>query len=107
MVLFCFCYHSGLDTIQEPSNLGISPECQYGSRMVLTQIISIQRSSHPEIPTKYQDLTAITILITMGRFFDSITIVDYLIPIHSPLLVVYITSVGPTSVVTFHGSYFS
>ena len=76
--------------MQEPPNLGILPECQYGFRMVLTQIISIQRSSYLEIPTKYQDLTGSSILITMGRFFDSITIVDYLIPIHSPLSVVYI-----------------
>ena len=79
--------------MQEPPNLGKSPQYPYGFRMVLTQIISIQRFSHLEIPTKYQDLTGITISITMGRFFDGIIIVDCLIPIHSPLLVVYITSV--------------
>ena len=86
--IFCFGYHLGLDTMQEPPNLGKVPQYRYGFRMLLTQIISIQRFSHLEIPTKHQDLTGITILTTMGRFFESIIIVDYLIPIHSPLLVV-------------------
>ena len=42
--------------------------------MVLIQIINsgLQRSSHLDIPIKYQCLIGITILIPMGRFFDTI-----------------------------------
>ena len=38
----------------------------------------MERFSHLEIPTKHQYLTAITILIRMGRFFDTIIDVNYL-----------------------------
>jgi hypothetical protein len=37
----------------------------------------IQRFSHLDIFTKYQYLTGITILIPMGRFFDTMIEVDY------------------------------
>jgi hypothetical protein len=48
-------------------------------RMVSTQNkdLDIQRFSDLEIPTKYQYLTGITILIPMSRFFDTIIDVDY------------------------------
>ena len=38
---------------------------------------SKQRFFHLDIPTKYQYLTGITILIPMGRFFDNLIDVDY------------------------------
>ena len=37
----------------------------------------IQRFSHLDLLTKYQYLTGITILIPMGRFFDTMIEVDY------------------------------
>ena len=39
---------------------------------------SIQRFFYGDIPTIYQYLTGITILIPMGRFFDNLVDVDYL-----------------------------
>ena len=40
--------------------------------------LDVQRFPHLEIPTKHQYLTAITILIRMGRFFDTIINVNSL-----------------------------
>ena len=37
----------------------------------------VQRYSHLEIPTKYQHLSGITILVSMSRFFDTIIDVGY------------------------------
>jgi hypothetical protein len=37
----------------------------------------IKRYYHLDIPTKYQYFTGITILITTGRFFDTIIDVNY------------------------------
>ena len=42
-------------------------------RMLLTQV----KTPYLEISSKYQYLTGITILIPMGRFFDTIIDVDY------------------------------
>jgi hypothetical protein len=39
--------------------------------------LGIIRFSHLDILTKYQYLTSITILIPMGRFFDTIIDDDY------------------------------
>ena len=74
-----FSYHSGLYTMQEPSYLGkIAPDII----MVLNGIdpntnSGIQRFSHLDIPTKYQYLTGITILIPTGTFIDSNLDVNY------------------------------
>ena len=47
--------------------------------MTLTEIISlgIHKFSHFVIPTKYQYLIGITILIPLDRFFDYVIDVDY------------------------------
>ena len=37
----------------------------------------VQRFFHLDIPTKYQYLCGIIVLIPMGRFFDIITDFDY------------------------------
>jgi hypothetical protein len=39
--------------------------------------LGLQRFSHLDIPTKYQYRSGITILIPLGRFFDTIIHVDY------------------------------
>jgi len=39
--------------------------------------LGIQRFSHLDIPTKYQYLADIAILIPTGRFFDIVIDVDY------------------------------
>jgi hypothetical protein len=39
--------------------------------------LGLQRFSHLDIPTKYQYRSGITILIPLGRFFDTIIDVDY------------------------------
>ena len=41
---------------------------------------NIPRFSHLEIPSKYQYLTGIPILILMGRFYDTILDIDYSYP---------------------------
>ena len=54
---FCFQYHLGLYTMQEPSYLG-----------KLSQIITrVHKDSHLNLPIKYQYVTGITILIRMGK----------------------------------------
>ena len=49
----------------------------YGHSAFPCMIPCIQRFSHLDIPTKYQYLTGVTILIPTGRFFDTIIDVDY------------------------------
>ena len=53
-------YHYGLDCYQPKHNYS-----------------GIQKISHFDIPTKYQYLIGITILVPTGRFFNTIIDVDY------------------------------
>ena len=58
--------------------------------MVLTQIITwVYKDSHLDIPTKYQNLTSVTILLPTGRFFVIITDVRY----NSMLIPPFITKI--------------
>ena len=71
-------YHTGLYIIQESSCLDKSVLVLMWFRMVLTQITTwVKQDSHLDIPTKYQYLTGMTILICSSRFFDAIVEGDY------------------------------
>ena len=72
----CFQYHLNLYTMQEPSHLSKIALSSTWFRMVLTinNDFGIQSSSHLEIPTMYQQLIDITILIPMSFFLDTIII---------------------------------
>ena len=54
-------------------NIGCTPRAYVGAHP--NNNLGIQRFSHLDIPTKYQYLTGITILIPTDGFFD--TIIDY------------------------------
>ena len=89
--------HLGLCTILKPSYLGsivlVSVWCRMGS-VDPNKNSGVHRFSELHIPTKYQYLTGITILIPMGRFFHSIIDVDYLYPcihLHTDTTLVWAT----------------
>ena len=71
---FCFAYHSCLYTVQESSHLGKTGDMSIWSRNGLdpNSNSGIPRFSHIDIPTTYQYLIGITILIPTGRFLDTI-----------------------------------
>ena len=69
---FSFQYYSGLYTMQEPSYLGeITLEWIRLGWYWPKERLGYKRFSHLDIPTKDQYLTGITILIPIGRFFDT------------------------------------
>jgi hypothetical protein len=61
--------------MQEPSYLGKITLVWF--RMVLTQIITWVYKDSLTLPTNYQYLTGVIILIPTGRVFDTIIVVDY------------------------------
>ena len=63
--------------MQEPSYLSKVALVSIWFRMVYNNNSSIQRFSHLDIPTRYQYLTSVTILIPMDRFSDTIIDADY------------------------------
>jgi hypothetical protein len=71
-------YHTYLYIMQESSCLDRIVLVSMWFRMVLTQITTwVEQDSHPDIPTKYQYFTGMTILICSSRFFDAIVKGDY------------------------------
>jgi hypothetical protein len=58
--------------MQEPSYPGKITQYQYSFNNDPNNNSDIQRFSHHEITMRYQYLTGTTILIPMGRFFDTI-----------------------------------
>ena len=76
---FCFQYLSSLHTMQELTYLGKRAPISVWFRMVLTWIITqmYKDSLTLTYPFKYEHLTSITLLIPMGRFFDTIIDVRY------------------------------
>ena len=79
LMVFCFQYGLGLYTMQEPSYLNKITLLYMWYRMVVTQIITwVYKDSHLDIPTKYQNLTSVTILLPTERFFVIITDVSFI-----------------------------
>lgn len=64
-------------TMQKPSYLGNIVLVSICIRMVLTQIILMQRSSHLDILIQYQHLTGNTIWMPTGRFFETVIYFNY------------------------------